>query len=484
MNYDIVLIGGGIMSTTLGKLLKELNPEYRIAIIESQSDFATESSNTWNNAGTGHAGLCELNFTPEKDGKIDISKALHVTESFEMSRQFWSYLVQNEGFDPTGFIHSVAHMSFVDKDVDFLKNRFNTMKDHHFYASMEYSDDHKQLADWMPLVMAGRDPNQHVAATHSSCGTDMNYGNLTHQLADNLTRKNDVHAYLNTKVEDLERLPDGMWVSRIRHGDGTKMTIQSRFVFIGAGGTAITLLEKTGIPEAKGYAGFPVSGQFLVCKNSEIAQKHFAKVYGKAQVGAPPMSVPHLDSRVIDGKKQLVFGPFAGMSTKFLKNGHWWDFFKSIRLGNLYPMLAAGWHNMGLNKYLFNEVTRSFNSKIKELQRYYPEAKAEDWELTIAGQRVQVIKANKEVGGTIEFGTEIITSADGSLAALLGASPGASTSVHIMIDVIEKCFPQMKSATWQHKMKLMIPSYQESLINDKELYMSIKENTDKILLGK
>ena len=483
--YDIVLIGGGIMSTTLGKLLKELNPDFTIAIVESQADFATESSDTWNNAGTGHAGLCELNFTPEKDGKIDISKALHVTESFEMSRQFWSYLVEKEGFDPSGFIHNVAHMSFVDKDIEYLKNRYNTMKGHHFYDSMEYSEDPAKLTEWMPLVMAGRNPGQRVAATHSSCGTDMNYGNLTQQLANNLTRIGGVHAYMNCKANKLYRLPDRMWVTKINHAaGGSEITLQSRFVFIGAGGAAITLLEKSGIPEAKGYAGFPVSGQFLVCTNDEVAQQHSAKVYGKAEVGAPPMSVPHLDSRIIDGKKQLVFGPFAGMSTKFLKKGHWSDFFRSIRLGNLYPMLAAGWHNMGLNKYLFNEVTRSFNSKIKELKRYYPEAKAEDWKLSVAGQRVQIIKANKKVGGTIEFGTEIISNADGSLAALLGASPGASTSVHIMIGVIEKCFDQMGSATWVRRMKEMIPSYQESLIDNKELYMTIKENTDKILLNK
>jgi len=483
MIYDMVLIGGGIMSTTLAKLLKELNPQYNIAIIEAMGSVAQESSNTWNNAGTGHAGLCELNFTPEHDGVIDMEKALHVTESFEMSRQFWSYLVEKGELNPSEFIHSVPHMSFVDHDVAFLKNRYDTMKTHHFYESMQFSDDHKQLAEWMPLVMEGRNSEQHVAATYSTCGTDLNYGSLTNQMIYKLGRIGGVHLYCSTKVTDLERV-NGGWEMFCELQDGTKISINGTKVFIGAGGAAITLLEKSCIPESKGYAGFPVSGQFLVCTNPEVIAKHSAKVYGKASVGAPPMSVPHLDTRIINGEKQLLFGPFAGFSTRFLKSGSRWDLFKSIRLGNIYPMLAAGARNLGLTKYLITEVMRSFNAKVEELKRYYPEAKAEDWKLTTAGQRVQIIKANKEVGGTIEFGTEVICSADGSLSALLGASPGASTSVPIMIQVIEKCFPEMKSPEWIARMKEMIPSYGESLIENKELYQTIKKNTDKILLGK
>jgi len=490
MKYDVVLIGGGIMSATLGTLLKELNPNIKLAIIESQPGIASESSNNWNNAGTGHAGLCELNFTPEVDGKIDISKALHVTESFEMSKQFWAYLAEKHPeFDVTDFIHKVAHMSFVDHDIDFLKKRFDTMKGHHFYNSMEYSESYDKLMEWMPLVMTGRNPAQHVAATHADGGTDMSYGNLTHHLINYLTTLPYVNVLLNTKVNDIQRFEcynhqvnaktKDSWVITADNG----WVIHSDFVFIGAGGAAISLLEKAGIPEAYGYAGFPVSGQFLVCKNKEVIKKHSAKVYGKADIGAPPMSVPHLDTRVIDGEKQLLFGPFAGFSTKFLKHGSYLDFFKSIRFSNLKPMLAAGYHNIPLTKYLVQQVTLSFDDKIKELQRYYPEAKAEDWEIHTAGQRVQIIKGDKEQGGIIEFGTEVISSVDGSLAALLGASPGASTSVHIMVQLIEKCFPQMKSEAWIAAMKQMIPSYQQSLIDNKELYLNIKQHTDSVLFG-
>jgi malate dehydrogenase (quinone) len=477
--YDVVLIGGGIMSCTAAKLLKELKPDMRIAILESQNSPGTESSNTWNNAGTGHAGLCELNFTPEVDDKIDISKALHVTESFEISKQFWAYLVEKEGYDPNRFIHQVAHMSFVDHDVAFLKKRFETMSSHHFYDSMEYSENWDQLKAWMPLVMQGRNGNQHVASTHSDNGTDLNYGNLTDLLWNDLINSG-VDCIANTKVVEIKRCPNNLWYAKT----DTNQYYESQHLFIGAGGASISLLEKTNTPESKGYAGFPVSGQFLVCKNKDVIAQHQAKVYGKAEVGAPPMSVPHLDTRNINGKKQLLFGPFAGFSTKFLKNGSRWDFFKSIKFNNIYPMISAGLRNLGLTKYLAVQLSCDFDDKIKELKRYYPEAKSEDWELTTAGMRVQIIKPSKTKGGIIEFGTEIITSADGTLAALLGASPGASTSVDIMIQFIEKCYPEMKSEAWIAKMKEMIPSYGESLIDNKELYQTIKKNTDKILLGK
>ena len=492
--YDIVLIGAGIMSATLAKMLKELNPNFKILILESQSEVGLESSGAWNNAGTGHAALCELNYTPEINGEIDITKALHITESFEMSKQFWSYLIEKEGLNPKDFIHKVPHISFVEgkQNVSFLRKRYGKMRQHHFYKGMEilevsngenFTNDMIKMSKIVPLILKNRKFNYGdlflpVAITKMESGTDVDYGKLTKLLIDSLI-KDGVEVRFNTKVDDIETIyNDFTDIWRIKYDN---KEIETNFCFIGAGGASLLLLEKTKIPESKGYGGFPISGQWLVCKNPDVVKHHYAKVYGKASVGAPPMSVPHLDTRIIDGEKYLLFGPFAGFNTKFLKNGSYFDLFKSIKISNIWAMLKAGMNNMSLNKYLIKEVTASFDKKFAELKEFYPDAIKEDWKLLTAGQRVQVIKKDKQKGGVLEFGTELITSADGSMSALLGASPGASTSVHIMIELIEKCFPQMKSDSWKIKMKKMIPSYGESLVDDSLLYDKVHTQTTKTL---
>lgn len=477
MKFDITLIGAGIMSATLAQLLKELNPNYKICILESMDHVALESSSAWNNAGTGHSALCELNYTPEVNGEVDITKALKITEHFEMSRQFWSYFVDKERINPAEFIHSVPHMSFVtEENIPFLKNRFDKMKTHHFYDGMEYSDNETTLGSWLPLMTKNR--TNKAAATKVNTGTDVNFGKLTELLIHSSLLRG-VKLFYNCNVNKISRSSEG-WKIRYKNRKRNK-TIDSKFVFIGAGGGALLLLEKTGIPESKGYGGFPISGQWLVCRNQSIVEQHEVKAYGKASGGAPPMSVPHLDTRIIDNKKELLFGPFAGFSTKFLKNGSYWDLFKSIKISNFWAMLKAGWNNIPLTKYLIKEVKASFEEKMNELRAFYPDAKDEDWELLTAGQRVQVIKKDKEKGGILEFGTEVVSSADGTLAALLGASPGASTSVYEMILLIEKCFPEMKTDEWQERMRKMIPSYGKCLAKDASLYKIVKANVSKSL---
>lgn len=492
--YDVVLIGAGIMSATLAKMLKELNPNFKILILESQPEVGLESSGAWNNAGTGHAALCELNYTPEVNGIIDIKKALNITESFEMSKQFWSYIVQKEGLDPKDFIHKVPHISFVEgkENVSFLRKRYGKMRKHHFYKEMQFLEASKnenltndliKMSKIVPLILKNRKFDYNglflpIAITKMDVGTDVDYGKLTKLLINNLI-KDGVEVRFNCKVDDIETVyNDFTDIWRIKYDD---IEVDTNFCFIGAGGASLLLLEKTKIPESKGYGGFPISGQWLVCKNPDVIKHHYAKVYGKASVGAPPMSVPHLDTRIIDGEKYLLFGPFAGFNTKFLKNGSYFDLFKSIKISNIWAMLKAGWHNMPLNKYLIKEVTASFDKKFAELKLFYPDAIKEDWQLLTAGQRVQVIKKDKDKGGILEFGTELITSADGSMSALLGASPGASTSVHIMVELIEKCFPQMKDNSWKMKMQRMIPSYGKSLINDSVLYDEVHKQTTKTL---
>ena len=471
------------MSATLGVMLKELQPDLTIHVIERLDTVAAESSDAWNNAGTGHSAFCELNYTPQKDdGSIDCSKAIKIAAQFVQSREFWTYLIE-QGYirNPGDFIRSIPHMSFVEgkENVAYLKKRFKALTQYELFKGMQYSEDADQLAEWMPLVMEGRDPLVKVAATRMDIGTDVNFGALTRKLFRYLFDFPSVKLHLAHEVNDLSQDASGLWKIKIKNlTTDKKRTITTPFVFIGAGGGSLPLLEKSDIPESKGYGGFPVSGQWLICNNPAVIERHHAKVYGKAAVGSPPMSVPHLDTRVIDGKKSLLFGPYAGFSTKFLKNGSLWDLPSSIKLSNIKPMVMAGIHNLPLTKYLIEQVSQSGEDRIEALQEYFPNAIAEDWDLEIAGQRVQVIKKDEEEGGVLEFGTEVVNAADGSIAALLGASPGASTAVAIMIDLLHRCFAdKMKTADWQNKIQKMIPSYRQSLAENENFSKESRKRT-------
>lgn len=483
---DVVLIGGGIMSATLGVLLKELQPEWDINVFEKLDACAKESSNVWNNAGTGHSALCELNYTGERnDGSIDITKAININEQFQVSKQFWSYLVKNGKLpEPEAFIHSVPHMSFVtgEQNVKFLEARVKALRENVLFKGMDLASDVETLKKWIPLMMEGRsDSDEPIAATRDQSGTDVNFGALTRQLINYLDEQGG-SIYYEHEVIDLKQHKDGSWTVKIRDLKEDKvLTVESKFVFIGAGGASLPLLQKTGLPESKHIGGFPVSGLFMVCKNQEVVNQHKAKVYGKAEVGAPPMSVPHLDTRYIDGERALLFGPFAGFSPKFLKTGSYLDLFKSVKPNNLTTMLAAGLKEMDLTKYLISQLLLSNDERMDDLRKFVPEAKNEDWKVVVAGQRVQVIKDTEAKGkGTLQFGTEVITSKDGTVAALLGASPGASTAVAIMLDVIERAFPtQFKE--WEPKIKEMIPSFGVRLTDEVDLFEKVNKDVSRQL---
>ncbi|UDK96360.1 malate:quinone oxidoreductase [Lysinibacillus sphaericus] len=482
---DVILIGAGIMSATLGTMLKELAPDWNITVFEKLSNAGEESSNEWNNAGTGHAALCELNYTSEKpDGTIDISKAINVNEQFQVSMQFWSYLVKNKLIqNPQDFIMPLPHMSMVrgEKNVEYLRKRYETMSNNPLFKGMEFSDNPEKLKEWIPLIMEDRPANEAIAATKIDTGTDVNFGALTRILFDHLKAK-DVDINYNHSVESIKRTKDGLWELKVHDKDGCKMEYHTaKFVFLGAGGGSLELLQKSGIPEGKHIGGFPISGLFMVCKNQEVVEQHHAKVYGKAAVGAPPMSVPHLDTRFIDNKKSLLFGPFAGFSPKFLKTGSNMDLFASVKPHNITTLLAAGVKEMSLTKYLIQQLLLSKDQRMEELREFIPTAKSEDWDIVVAGQRVQVIKDTEAGGkGTLQFGTEVVSAADGSIAALLGASPGASTAVHVMLQVIQKCFPQ-QAKEWEPKLKEMIPSYGISLLQNPELLEEVHSSTAETL---
>jgi malate dehydrogenase (quinone) len=486
-DVDVLLIGAGVMSATLGAWLQDLEPDWSIEMVERLDSVAEESSNGWNNAGTGHAALAELNYTPQKaDGSIDISKAVAINESFQISRQFWAYHVQKGNLkNPKSFIHSTPHMSFVwGKDnVSFLRKRFKALQKSTLFRGMDYSEDAQQIEEWIPLVMKGRDRSQKVAATWTEMGTDVNFGEVTRQLIAALEKKPQFRLRLHQEVRDISRLDDGRWKVTLHClTSGTQRTLTAKTVFIGAGGAALPLLQKAGIPEASGYAGFPVGGSFLVTENPEVVKQHMAKVYGKASVGAPPMSVPHVDTRVLDGKQVLLFGPFATFSTKFLKQGSLLDMFASMNSSNLLPMMHVGLKSFDLVKYLMDQVLQSDRDRMDALRAYVPQAKQEDWRLVTAGQRVQIIKKDEKEGGVLRLGTEVVASEDGSISALLGASPGASTAAPIMLELMQKVYPeQMASPEWQNKIRTVIPSWGRKLNGDVALTERVLADTSRIL---
>ena len=485
--YDLICVGGGIMSATLALMLKLIDSSVKIAIFERLDKVAQESSEAWNNSGTGHSAFCELNYTPEKeDGSIDISKAIQIFDQFEKSKQFWAYLVeQNLVKNPKQFIHKAPHHSWVTgKDnVEFLKKRFEKMSQEFAFREMEFSEDHSTLKEWFPLIMKNRDhSSEPMAATRMELGTEVNFGNITEQFFSILEEKFDTPVFRNHDVLDVD--PDQEdWLVEVKDlKNEQKKYYDADHVFIGAGGGALPLLQKVEIEEKKGYGGFPVSGQWLVCKNREVIEKHDAKVYSKAGPDAPPMSTPHLDTRYINSKKELMFGPFAGFNTKFLKEGSYTDLIKSIKLDNISSMLGAFWHNIPLTEYLISQVSKDHEDRMNDLREFVKDAKSEDWELKVAGQRVQIIKKDEEKGGSLEFGTDVVHNQEGSITALLGASPGASTAVHIMIEIIQLAFPEiLQQKEKAEKLSAMIPFWNRDLTQHQDEFKEIQQKCMEIL---
>ncbi|WP_026450180.1 malate dehydrogenase (quinone) [Aequorivita capsosiphonis] len=486
-HYDLICVGGGIMSATLALMLKLIDKNQKILILERLDRVALESSAAWNNAGTGHSAFCEMNYTPEmEDGSIDISKAIKVCTQFEKSKQFWSFLIKNKLIDnPKDFMHPIPHHSWVEGEdnVAFLKKRVKEMTKHPMFEGMLFSEDFNEMENWIPLMMNGRNTSEKVAATRMELGTEVNYGVLTRTFFKILEEKFDTPVHTMHEVEDVDPTKGEDWLVKIKNfKTKEKVYCDAEHVFIGAGGGALPLLQKVEIEEKEGYGGFPVSGEWLICNNPDVIKKHHAKVYGKAEVGAPPMSMPHLDTRYIDGKQELLFGPFAGFSTKFLKEGSFLDLFKSIKFDNIPSMWGVFWHNIPLTKYLIEQVRMGHDDRMNELQKFVKDAKAEDWELKVAGQRVQIIKRDKKEGGILEFGTEVVHSKDGRITALLGASPGASVAVDIMIELLHFAYPEKaESSEWKEKFSEMVPFWNKEIAENVEDFKAIRKQCSETL---
>jgi len=473
---DVVLVGAGIMSATLGALLRRLEPDWSVTLIERLDAVAAESSGPWNNAGTGHSALCELNYTPEMpDGSIDITKAVRVNEQFQVTRQFWAYAVENGILtDVRSFLNPVPHVSFVHgaHRVDYLRRRQQALAGNPLFAGTELIEDPDEFARRLPLMAAKRDFSEPVALNWAQDGTDIDFGALSRQLIGYAVR-NGTTALFGHEVRNLSRQSDGSWTLTIgNRRTGEKRKLNAKFVFVGAGGDALPLLQKSGIREVKGFAGFPIGGRFLRADNPTLTAAHRAKVYGAPASGAPPLGALHLDLRFVNGKSWLAFGPYAGWSPKFLKHGHFTDLPRSVKPDNVLSMLGVGVTQMTLINYLIGQLRLSDPDRVHALREFAPSAVDSDWELTVAGQRVQVIRRDKRKGGVVEFGTTVVGSDDGSIAGLLGGSPGASTAVPITLDVLQRCFAD-RYQSWLPTLKEMVPSLGSELAKEPRLYHEV-----------
>jgi malate dehydrogenase (quinone) len=480
---DVALVGAGVMSATLGALLRQLEPDWSITLIERLDAVAAESSSPWNNAGTGHSALCELNYTPQNaDGSIDITKAVRINEEFQVTRQFWAYAVENAVLTDRSFLNPVPHVSFVHgaQRVDYLRRRQRALAGNPLFTRTELIDDPAEFARRLPFMAAKRDFSEPIALNWAADGTDVDFGSLSRQLIGFCVR-NGTTALFGHEVRNLTRQSDGSWTLQIgNRRTGEKRKLNAKFVFVGAGGDALPLLQKSGIKEVKGFAGFPIGGRFLRADNPALTAAHRAKVYGAPAPGAPPLGALHLDLRFVNGKAWLVFGPYAGWSPKFLKYGHFTDLPRSVKPDNLLSMLGVGLTETTLLSYLIGQLRLSEPDRVRMLREFAPGAVDSDWELTLAGQRVQVIRRDQRKGGALEFGTTVVGSADGSIAGLLGGSPGASTAVPIMLDVLEHCFAN-RHQSWLPTLKEMVPSLGAKLSDEPALYDEVWAWGTKVL---
>ena len=474
-NQDITLIGGGVMSLTLAVLMKEVYPNTKVTLIERLHECGMESSQALNNAGTGHAGNCELNYTPIKNGSVYLDRAIEVNEMFETSLQFWAYLDKKyPQFKPKKFLRKTPHISFVkgEANIAYLKKRYEAISKEPLFEEMEFTSDRKKIKAWAPLLISKKDEDSSAAATKIAHGTDVNFGELTKQLLALLIKQPNVTIILNSDVKTIKLKKNHGWeiyYSNLLTKNKTVMYASN--VFIGAGGKAISLLQQMKVKEASGYAGFPVSGKWLVCSNPLVVKKHNAKVYGQALPKSPPMSIPHLDLRVIEGKNTLMFGPFAGFTFKFLKYGSFFDLPKTIKINNIGTMIRVFSKNISLLLYLIKQSLQSSKNRMAELKYFYPDALDEDWSLMDAGKRVQIMKGCPKEGAKLEFGTEIIFTKNKTLAALIGASPGASVSAHSMLNVMTTMFNLANDKT----IKEMVPGYGISLNKNPKILSQIRK---------
>lgn len=476
----LVIVGAGIMGVTFATLARELDPNLDITLIERLPGPAMSNSGVFNNAGTGHEANCELNYTPVDEDEIALDKALHIHAQFNVAKQFWAYLVK-QGIvkNPASFIHATKHCTLVAEDsIGMLRLRFEEMSKHHFFGNMSFSESREEIQSWIPYTMEQRSETERMAATKIEGGTDVNFQAVTEDMVRYLGH-HQVKLDFNTHVKRVHKSPTGTWLVEASK-DGAPVQYKADKLFVGAGGGAFPLLKKSHLPCRSRFAGFPVGGRFLVAEIDEQAARYYnAKTYGKAKVGAPPMSVPHLDLRAANGRHYLLFGPFATFMPVLEKGRGFVEYVRSMRLHDLPNLLNVALEHFPLVKYLVSETFKGKESMFTELENFAPGIRKKfEWKIVQAGQRVQIIK-----DGDLQMGTEVIVSEDLSYGTLLGASPGASVSPEVMLRTLEKMIPELfESEASQEKLKeIFVTTDLKQLITKPEVYLDAKAYANKWL---
>ncbi|WP_404362730.1 malate:quinone oxidoreductase [Marinobacter sp.] len=478
---NVIIIGAGIMGTTFATLAKEMAPDLDITILERLDGPGEGNSSAFWNAGTGHEANCELNYTPVDEEVISVEKALKIHAQFNVAKQFWAHLVKKGAVkEPETFINQTRHCTIVSESaIEELKLRFSEMSAHHFFEQMRYSEDFDEIKSWIPYVMEERPRHEKMAATLVETGTDVNFGALTEQMAEHAVRDLGVSIKYGTHVKRVHRSPTGRWVIEA-DTSGEPVQYKADVLFVGAGGGAFPLLKKSHLPFRRRFAGFPVGGRFLQAPVSKEEADHYrAKTYGKAKVGAPPMSVPHLDLRVVNGRHYLLFGPFASFKPRLERGRGFFDYLASIRPHDIPGLLNVALEHFPLVKYLVSETFKGEKSMFEELDSFAPGlSKRFDWKPIQAGQRVQIIK-----DGDLQMGTEILVSSDKTYGTLLGASPGASVSPEVMLRCLEQLLPAIftKEEARKKKNEIFPEDDLDRLINDPDHYREIRDAVNEQL---
>lgn len=478
---NVIIIGAGIMGTTLATLAKELAPELDVTILERLDHAGAGNSWVFNNAGTGHEANCELNYTPVDEEVISVEKALKIHAQFNIAKQFWAHLIEKGAIkDPKSFINRTKHCTIVSEaSIEELRLRFKEMSAHHFFENMQFSEDFDEIKSWIPYLMEERPRDQKMAATVIETGTDVNFGALTEQMAAHAVQELGVKIEYGTHVKRVHRSPTGRWLIEAEQ-NGSPIQHRADVLFVGAGGGAFPLLKKSHLPFRSRFSGFPVGGRFLQAPISEEqAEQYRAKTYGKAAVGAPPMSVPHLDLRVAEGQHYLLFGPFASFKPVLEKGRGFFDYLSSMRLHDIPGLLNVALEHFPLVKYLVSETFKGEKSMFEELESFAPGMSRKfNWKAIEAGQRVQIIK-----DGDLQMGTEILVSSDKTYGTLLGASPGASVSPEVMLRCLEQLLPSIftKDEAQKKKKEIFPEDDLDTLINNPERYREVRDSANKIL---